>query len=276
MNTGVDMDKVILNTYKVATRLPLAQIALFIRLRQDVGWKEYIKFDSADIEKILKYASENKAVYLYKYGCITFINFNQDEIAIFLEYLRTLFVDLDYELLSKFNENHEMVLSREAYVNLWEGDEVKFPYQQYVDDIAATVLAKSTELYKIETELSEVLDEAGTFIMQLNKGHLSANSKKVASTLAKSIRFKYRSIESIRLLDRPSEFKKTIESRQIFDKLSEYFELNERYTALSNQMDILDSITGDYLSFGSKQSERRLLLFEILLLASFPLLHILS
>ncbi|TGE31756.1 RMD1 family protein [Desulfosporosinus sp. Sb-LF] len=270
------MERIILNTYKVATRLPLVQIASFINLRQDVGWKEYIKFDRAETEKILSYASENKVVYLYKYGCITFLNFNQDEISIFLDYLGTLFIDLDYKLLSKFNETHEMILSDDVYVNLWEGDEVKFHYQQHIDDIAATVLAKSTELYKIETELSEVLDEAGTFIHQLNKGYLRANSKKVASTLAKSIRFRYRSIESVRLLDRPSEFKRTLESRQLFDKMSEYFELNERYAVLSNQMDVLDSITGEYLSFRSKQSERRLLLFEILLLASFPLLHILS
>lgn len=270
------MERIMLNTFKVASRLPLARIASFINLRQDVSWKESIKFDGVDVEKILNYASTNKAVYLYKYGCITFLNFNQDEISIFLDYLGTLFIDLDYKLLSKFNETHEMILSSDVYVNLWAGNEVKFHYQRYVDDIAAAVLAKSTELYKIETELSEVLDEAGTFIIQLNKGYLRANSKKVAATLAKSIRFKYRSIESVRLLGRPSEFKKTIESRQIFDKMSEYFELNERYAVLSNQMYILDSITGEYLSFGSKQSERRLLLFEILLLASFPLLHILS
>lgn len=269
------MDRIILNTYKVATRLPLVQISSFINLRQAAGWKEYIKFDRAEIEKILKYDSGNKAVYLYKYGCITFLNFNQDEVSIFLEYLGTLFIDLDYKLLSKFNENHEMILMSDVYVNLWEGDEVKFHYQQHVDDIAAAVLARSTELYKIETELSEVLDEAGTFISKLNKGYLRANSKKVASTLAKSIRFRYRSIESVKLLDRPLEFK-NLESRQIFDKMSGYFELNERYAVISNQMDILDSVMREYLSFGSKQSENRLLLFEILLLASFPLLHILS
>ncbi|MDP4128234.1 MAG: RMD1 family protein [Bacillota bacterium] len=270
------MERIILNTYKVATRLPLVQIATVVNLKKAAGRKEYIKFDRAEIEKILNYDSGEKAVYLYKYGCTTFLNFNQDEISILLDYLGTLFIDLDYKLLSKFKENHEMILSSDGYVNLWECDEAEFPYQQHVDDIAATVLAKSTELYKIETELSEVLDEAGTFIRQLNKGYLRANSKKVASILAKSIRFRYRSIESVRLLDRPSEFKKTFESRQLFDKMSEYFELHERYAVISNQMNILDSIMGEYLSFGSKQSEHRLLLFEILLLASFPLLHILS
>lgn len=270
------MDRIILNTYKVAIKLPLLRIASFFNLRKDAGWKEYIKINGAEVEKVLKYASANKAVYLFRYGCITFLNFNQDEISVFLEYLGTLFVDLDYKMLTKFNETHEMILSQDAHLNLWESDEERFYYQPYIEDIAAAVLAKSTELNNIETELSEVLDQAGNFIVQLNKGYLRANTKKVASILVKGIRFKYRSIESVKLLDRLSLFNRTLESRQIYDRLSEYFELNKRYAVLANQMGILDSITGEYLSFGTRQSERRLLLFEILLLASFPLLHILS
>lgn len=270
------MERIVFNTYKVAVRLPLLRIASFINLEKDVSWKEYIKLDEAEVEKILKYASANKSVYIYRYGCMTFLNCNQDEISIVLEYLRTLYIDIDYELLHKFNETHEIPGSRDNFINLWPESELNFHYQSLVDDIVAGVLAKSVELYNIETELSEVLDAAGHFISHLNKGYLRANTKKVISTLTKSIRFKYRSIESVRLLDRPSEFNKTIEARQIFDRLSEYFEVNKRYVVLANQINILDSITREYFSFRTKQSERRLLLFEILLLASFPLLHILS
>lgn len=270
------MERISLNTYKVAARLPLARIASFFNLRQDAGWKEYIKIDGTEVEKILKYASAKKAVYLYKYGCMTFLNFNQDEISIFLDYLGMLFVELDYQLLSHFNETHVMFLSSEGDVSLWEGADVKFHYQPQVEDIAAAVLAKSTELYTIETELSEVLDDAGHFIANLNSGYLRANTKKVTSTIAKSIRFKYRSIESVRLLDRPSELSRALDARQMFDKMSEYFELNERYAVISNQMDILDSITGEYFSFRSKLSEKRLLIFEIVLLSIFPFLHFMA
>jgi len=102
------------------------------------------------------------------------------------------------------------------------------------------------------------------------------NTKKVISIIAKCIRFKYRSIESIKILDKPLEFNRTIEARQTFDVMSEYFELKDRYTILSDRMNILDSITGEYFSFRSKQAEKRLLLFEILLLSIFPLLQIIS
>jgi len=270
------VERIIFYTYKAATKLPLTQIASFLNIKQDAVWKEYIKIESTEVEKILKYASLKKSVYLYKFGCITFLNFKQDEIYIFLEYLKKLFVELDNKMISQFNESHVMSASSDGYVCLWEDDDAKFQYNKNIDDIVATILAKSTELYKIETELSDVLDEAGKFIMYLNKGYLRANTKKVISTIAECIRFKYRSIESVRLLDRYSEFNRTIELRQIFDKLSEFFELDERYIVLTNRMDILDSITGEYFSFRSKQSSIRLVLFEILLLSLFPLFRLIS
>lgn len=269
------MEKLIFNTYKISDRLPLSKIAPFFNQRKEAGRKEYIKVEGTEVDNIMKYGSENKSVYLYKFGCITFLNFDQDEISMFLEYLETLFIEIDYKSLSKFNETHVIVLSSDDQLSLWEDAEDTFPYQKYVDDIAAAVLAKSTELYKVETELSEVFDETGHFISELSHGYLRTNTKKVVSAIAKSIRFKYRSIESIKLLDRPSEFK-TLEAREIFDTLSVYYELDERYTMLSNQMKIMDSITGEYFSFRNKTFERRLLLFEIILLASFPLIHFIS
>ncbi len=269
------MENIIFNTYKVASRLPLTKIAKYFNKTQDVAWKEYIKIEEQEIENILKYNSSNKAVYLYKYGCITFLNFNQNEIYIFLEYLKQIYVYLDSKLFSKFNESH-MIISFDDYIILWEGSNTEIQYHKKLYDIVASILAKSIELYKIETELSDVLDEAGKFISYLNKGYLRANNKKVISIIVKCIRFKYRSIESVRLLGIPLEFNKTIELRKIFDMMSDYFELNERFLVLSNRMNVLDSITKGYFEFRNKKSERRLLMFEILLLCLFPLIHLIS
>jgi uncharacterized Rmd1/YagE family protein len=270
------MEKIIFSTYKVASKLPLIKISSFFNIKQEEGWKEYIKIDGNTIENILKYISLRKTVLIYKYGCITFIDFNQNEIYVFLEYLKKIFVDLDFKLLSQFNDTHTIYLSPDENVSLWEDSEQKFHYHNKINDIVASALAKSNELYKIETELSDVLDEAGKLISYLNKGYLRANTKKVISIIAKCIRFKYRSIESVKLLDKPSEFNTTIESRQTFDVMNEFFELNDRYTILSDRIGILDSITGEYFNFRSKQAEKRLLLFEILLLSLFPFLQLIS
>lgn len=266
------MDIIIFNTFKAATKLPLIQIASYFNLKND-GWKEFIKIDSKRLEEIFMYESEYKSVYLYKYGCISFVNFKQHEIQYFFEYLTKIYVELDNRLLSRFAETHIMTVSEYNTVKLWEDSEEIYDYNELVVDIAATVLAKSTELDKIETELNKVLDESEKLIDYLNMGRLRANSKKVISIIAQCTRFKYRTIESVRLLDRPPEFDKTIEVRRVFDTMSNFYELDDRYLDILNRMEVLDSITEEYFSFKHNQSERRLLIFEILLLAVFPLMH---
>ena len=124
--------------------------------------------------------------------------------------------------------------------------------------------------------MSTVLDEADVFIGYLKRGRLRANTKKVISTIAECTRFKYNTLESVRLLDRPPEFDNTIRARKIFDMFSEYYELTERYDILSNRISVLDSITEEYFSLRSNQSERRLILFEVFLLLLFPLMRLLT
>ncbi len=266
--------EITLNTYKIASKLPLVNISSYFDLKLESGWKEYIKLNKDHIEKIFKYESDKK-VYLYKYGCITFVGFNQNEIHNFLDYLRSSFVDLDSKLFTRYYEAQTMSISEDGYIKLWPESEHQFKYNEGIIDIAATILAKSIELYKIETELPIVLDNADIFTEYLKKGKLRANTKKVVSVMTECIRFKYNSIESVRLLDRPAEFNNTIKSRKIFDIFSDYYELNDRYDILLNRINVLDSITEEYFSFRSIQSERRLLLFEILLLCFFPLMHFL-
>lgn len=269
------MDTVAFSTFKAASKFPLGQIASFFNISRDAGWKEYIKISGDEIEKIFMYDTPEKSVYLYSYGCITFVNFSQEEIRIFFDYLNKLYVETDPSLTSQFNEAHAVKVNDDGTVSLWRDSDEIFEYSDIICDIVSSVLAKSTELYKIETELTKVLDEADKFIVYMSLGYLRANSRKVISTIAQCIRFKYRSIESVRILDRPPEFNRTIESREIFDSLSRFYELDDRYEVMTNRMGILDSVTGEYFEFRSQKSEQRLIFFELILLLFFPLFRIL-
>jgi uncharacterized Rmd1/YagE family protein len=260
-------------SFKAGKKLPIMQLASYFNIKQDAGWREFVKIGNKEVEKILKYASPNKAVYLYRYGCITFLNFDINESHVFMEYLNKL-TEARMELLSRFYETHTIIVGDDGYAALWEDDEEKVLYSKNMDDIVASILAKSTELSKIESELSKVLDEADNFILHLKKGRLRADRKKVIPTIAKCIRFKYMTVESARILDRPSEFGKTIESRHIFEKMSKFYELSERYSSFSSRTDVLDSITGEYFDFGDNQAYMRLLKIEIILLGLFPLMHL--
>ncbi|WMJ78846.1 MULTISPECIES: RMD1 family protein [unclassified Sedimentibacter] len=266
------MNVKILNTFKVAARISLIQVASHFNFKQDAGWKEFIKIGSSELEKVFMYSIKDKYVYLYKYGCITFVNFKHHEIFYFFEYLSKIYVDIDNTMLSKFTDTYVLNVSDNSMVNL-DGVEENYEFSGIMLDIISTVQAKSTEIHKIEAELNKVLDDAEKLINYLNKGRLIANSRNVISTIAQCTRFKYRTIESVRLLDRPPEFSKTIETRNLFNIVSKSFELDDRYLDMLNRMEVLDSITEEYFNFKHNQSEKRLLIFEIILLALFPIMY---
>jgi len=58
-------------SYKVAASLPLDKIAAFLKTNMKFTWDEYIVVGGEQLDTILKYHSEDKAVYLFKYGCIS-------------------------------------------------------------------------------------------------------------------------------------------------------------------------------------------------------------
>lgn len=268
------MDKIMFYTFKAAFKLPLVQIASFFNIKFDAAWKGYLKLDESVIEKIFMYSSK-KSVYLYKHGCITFVNFNQDEIHYLLGYLRKLYVEIDDRLMYRYYESHDIFITNQGSIKLWNESDSQYNYSAEIIDAVATILAKSVELNKIENELSQLMDDADIFIANLKIGRYRANNKKIISTVLECNRFKINTIESVRLLDRPPEFSKTIELREVYDVFSDYFELNDRYLNLSNRINVLDSILEEYFDFRNNESQHRLLLFEIMLLAIFPLMHIL-
>lgn len=267
------MKQITFNTYKVADRFPLGRIAEYFKFQNTASWREYIVIESVNLEKVLKYSTTEKRAYIFKFGCMTFVNFNQDEVYTFLEFLQSLVGKLDYVLFSRFNESHSMELYDDGTCSLWVSGDERVPWSEGINDIVAIILAKSTELYKIEVELSDLLDETENFIFYLQKGKLRANTRRVTSTVARIVRFRYRGIESIKILDRPREAEGEILSRQVYDQMAVYYELEDRYEVLEGQMDNLQSITESYFKLGKNQTENRLLWLEVFLLALFPLFH---
>ena len=234
------MEKKEIRCCKVAGKLPLALLA------------ERLKVPEAGIRRgtiIIEDDDGGKSVCLYACGCISFIGFRPEEKTAFLQELVRLSIPVDYDLASRFNEGRE--LDREE-------DE----------SAAADVLARSVELEKMEEELSAVLDEAERFLHLLGRGLLRADLRRVSAMLSKSIGFKIRSAEGLSLLNRPRE------ERAAYDRIAQMYELDARYAVLADKLELLDRIMGKYAEYGGRQAERRLVLFEILLLASFPLMHL--
>ncbi len=259
------------NCYKISARLPLQKIAAYLEMSFPISWKDYIVIRGKHLDMILKYRTTSKQVYLFEFGCATFVNFESDEIRAFLEYLESLTGILDSEYFAKYYETHSIKVYDNGECRLWKGNAEFVEYNTYIIPIVCTVLSRSVALSKIEADADQLLDESEGIITLLQKGKLRASTKKLSSITAKMLRFEYDSVKNIKVLERSNLISRSIEARSIYDILAGYFELSERFEKIRNKCDELRRIVKSYSSLSYKNAENKLLLFETFLLFLFPL-----
>lgn len=259
------MEPVYFKSYKISLKLPLDKVEAFFNLDKPLNWKEYVTLDTNHLSKILQYNAKSKIVYLFKYGCVCFVNFNENEIYIFLQYIDSIIGSVNFYLFSKFNENHSEYIDDTKSVSC---------NAAYIH-IVCIILAKSVELNKLETDLEELLDKAEKLISFLQSGKLHIN-KKLTLIASRILRLEYHYANNIKIFERTMYDDDNIELRASFDKLSTYYELDERRKVIQSKMEDIRNIFTTYSSLSYNQSESRTYWFEIALLSLFPLSYVLD
>jgi len=249
----------------------LQKIAAYLEMSFPISWKDYIVVKGKHLDMILKYKTSSKQVYLFEFGCVTFVNFEGDEIRVFLEHLESVTGILNSEYFAKYYETHTIKVYNNGECKLWKGNADYVEYNDYIIPIVCTVLSRSVALSKIEADASQLLDQSESIITFLQKGKLRASTKRLASITAKIMRFEYDSIGNIKVLERSSLIDQSIEARSIYDILADHFELGERFEIIKNKCDELQKIIKTYSSLSYNNAENKLLLFEVFLLLLFPL-----
>ncbi|HOM03684.1 MAG TPA: RMD1 family protein [Acetivibrio sp.] len=268
------MKTVHFTSYKVATSLPLDKIAALLKANMKFTWDEYILVAGNQLDAILKYHTEDKAVYLFKYGCISFVNFTDKEIYSFLKYLESITSKINYNLMPKYHESHNISIDEDGSCSLWENSDIRVDYDKNIDHILSIILARSTQMDLFETQLNTLLDEAEKFIILLQKRRLLTFTKKSCTIMAKILRFEFESMSCIRIFEHPSLDKHSIKSNEIYDILADYYEFGDRFNIMQSKIKDLRKIVSLYSSLSYSETEKRLLIFEIFLLSLFSLAHI--
>ncbi len=271
--------------YKISSAIDLKKVAAFFSLPAAESWENSITLCGQQLMEVYKYKLLSKRITLFEYGCVVFQNFKSDETGIFFNYLQSIIGNLDYKMLVRYNENLISEVFMDNSALLWKGSKKRFAYKDDLADIAVVVLAKSIALSKLEADVELLLDEAESFFTVLagpkrrffeRLHHRTSNikSSKYSSIMAHILKFEYESAVSIRIFDRPSKADRSMALRDAYDELAEYFELQDRYDVLEKKIAELRNISRSYSTQHFWKQERRLLLFEIFLLALFPLSYL--
>lgn len=260
--------------YKAYNSIDLRNTASLFGLPAPDTRDRFVMLRGRQLAEIYKYEMERKRIFIFDIGCIVFEDFNIDETGIFLEALVNTIGEPDYRMMAVYNESHTMTITEQDTAFLWEDSQEPYPLRDELIEIVAIILAKSTALSKAENDIDKLLDEADSRILGFQRGILGRGTRQFTSAMAHIVRFEQQSAGAIRIFDRPAAASGSLQMRDAYDKLSEYFELEDRYGILENKVNELRKIVRTYSTLKYRKQENRLLYFEIFLLLLFPLFRI--
>jgi uncharacterized Rmd1/YagE family protein len=229
-----------IKVFSLCNEINLNKLATHFGINRKFKWEEQLTLDKRQLKGILK-DPEDQMVKFFSFGSAVFVNMEHHEITDTINYLK----DIEKSLLNtsfKYQEDYTIVINEEEPSLHFE----YFNINQYEDfhlNMLSVVLAKSVAMERIEEGLDALLDEMEEIIQKLEEGKLKISDRKLAKTAAAILRYKFNMISYLMVLDKPAITWVNQESENLYTKLAELFELNDRYDAIKGKSETLMDIT---------------------------------
>lgn len=259
--------------YKVAAKLPLAVFRSYLGVKQQPHRSEYLEIKGGSLAQVMKYGKEEQSVFLFSFGCVTFVQFSPDEIRLFLHFMDALMKPGRNSALAG-REALSFDVSGEGLFRLREQDAEEMRFSPLVVPTLAAALAKLTALSAMEEDVLTIFDEAESFVDRMQRGRLNIRAVKYAKEMAKILRFQYDSAYCIRIFERCDLAEQYLESRVLFDRFMEEHQYRQRIQVLQQKTDALHRTFDTFLTLSQNWQENRELYIEIALLAIFPFFYL--
>ncbi|MNC25348.1 hypothetical protein D3C75_734350 [compost metagenome] len=212
--------------------------------------------------------------FVFSFGCIVFIRLDEEEIQTFLTFMAGLVDTVDYGMAAQFSESFTIHVGETGRFQPVPEDPRSFLWEETAAQVIALILAKSSALGKIESDVELNVDESGAYIDYLSRGRLRMSKKGLTVMISKFLKFEFESIRAVHIFDR-SAADASLEARGLYDLMAEHYELNDRFLALQSKTGSLRATMRAYNSLSFRRNENRLYWFEVFLLGLFPLVGIL-
>jgi required for meiotic nuclear division protein 1 len=227
--------------FAITNEIDLNKIASDCGIPKKYTWEEPLTLQGSILETILhKKVSDSLRVLVFSYGSIVFINHTHaDEITSFLKYIQSFEPDIDLRKADTYTDDYSLHIGETEALELTDEYVIVPEYEVFYPELISIVIAKSVALEKTEEQLGRILDKLETMIDRLEKGNLRISDKELANTTAKIVRHEYNTIAYIMILDKPDVTWANSTAGEFYDRMSEFFELNDRYQILKSKTEIL-------------------------------------
>lgn len=239
----------IFKAYAITNEIDLNKIAAECNIPKKYTWEEPLVLNKGTLSKIIgKEVTESQQVMVFSFGSVVFINLESSDIPVFLNYIQNFKPEIDLENWDEYYDDFELREGKIEDIELTDKYAVVPHLEIFHPELVSTVIAKSVALEKTEEQLGKILDKLETMIDRLEKGHLRIGNKELARTTAKIVRHEYNTINYIMILDKPDITWTNSLAADFYNKMSEFFELNDRYEILKKKTDILNNILNGFSS----------------------------
>jgi required for meiotic nuclear division protein 1 len=230
--------------YAITNEIDLNKIAVHCGIPKKFTWEEPLILKGEILKSILyKNVDETQMVLIFSFGSIVFINHTTPlEITAILNYLYSFEPDIDVKHADKYSDDYSLHIKETENIELTDEYVVVPEFESYYPELISTVLAKSVALEKTEEQLGQINDKLETMIDRLEKGKLRIGNKELARTTAKIVRHEYNTLAYIMILDKPDITWTSSSAGEFYDRMLEFFELNDRYKILKSKTEILYNI----------------------------------
>jgi len=248
----MDTQKLTDTTFKaiaISTEIDLNKIAIHCGIPKKYTWEQPLILRGDILESIFDAPMKSsQEVLVFSFGSVVFINARERDITKFLKFIHTFEKDLDFHSAFQYTDDYRLHVREHESMELTDEYVVVSEYEAFYPELISTVLAKSVALEKIEEQLGKIQDNLETLIERLEKGKLRIGNKELASTTAKIVRHEYNTLAYIMILDKPDITWTNSMASEFYDKMLEFFELNDRYKILKSKTDILYHIMDGFSS----------------------------
>jgi len=256
----------------LTNEISINKIASHFGIKHKFRWEESLRLDGDELKGIV-HESIDKAIYIFPFGSIVFVNCEYHEIMDIIHYLGRTEKGLAQISTLEFYDDYKIEISPEEEPAINNDHMITSSEQSFQREIVSTVLAKSVALDRLEIDIDKLLDEIEDIVTYLQRGYLTISDKKLAKMSARILGFRLSTISYIMLLDKPEITWMNEEAEILFDKLSPLFELTDRGENIRLKSEMLMDITKVFTELGHAKRGNRLewgiiilIIIEIILL----------
>jgi required for meiotic nuclear division protein 1 len=238
------MEAITFKAFAITNEIDLNKIAIHCGIPKKFTWEEPLILRGDILTTILgKSVEPTQLVLVFSFGSVVFINYSYSkEIQQIFKFLQSFEPEIDIKSADRYTDDYSLIIQKTDNFELADEYVVVPEYESFYPELISTILAKSVALEKTEEQLGKITDKLETMIDRLEKGKLRIGNKELARTMSKIVRHEYNTLAYIMILDKPDITWTISTANEFYDKMLEFFELNDRYKILKSKTETLYNI----------------------------------